>query len=234
MRRIQRRAWLAPIAAAVLCAAAGPGARDQAEAAIDEAKTFAPGAGYQYIVMGLLVALLVGMIVWVVYAYRRMADGRLREQQAEIELEAQVGSILAERRGRLRGENRPAPSAPDAGAGQPPASAIAPAVVGAAGAPESAPAEPAGGSIDDVLAKLRASGLFAAVEGMLYLSDGRTEARIVRLTNGKAALVMPRLEAPAFLARHLRRFDLCIVPLEGDSIGVLAPFGAYVADHFSM
>lgn len=182
----------------------------------------------------LFAAMAVGLLGWgVAVIHRRIAERRVEEEQAAMRLEAQASVFLAAHEAAaqphqatedLLAEEQPLPA--QAG-GEPIASAGA--------APEPGPTPAVGpDALEPVLAKLRAAGLFAGVEGSLYLSDGRTEAKIIALTNGKTAVVLPRVESAEFLARQLKRFDLCIIPLAGDQVCVMSPLGTFIADHFSV
>jgi hypothetical protein len=161
-----------------------------------------------------------------------VADRREEEERAALQLEAQVGSLLAGRQAALQPTAVADMPQGKTGAGPrelsavPTADALPPVVP--------APASESGQAIEAILTKLRAGGLFGGLEGSLFLSDGRTEARIVRLTNGKMAIVLPRFESGDYLARQLKRFDLCIIPLGGDQVCVVSPLGTLIAERFSL
>jgi hypothetical protein len=180
----------------------------------------------------LLVA--VGILAWAVYTIRwRLAERKAQEEQAALLLEASVGSLLGN-----RGAG-PTPGAAPGGHGE---AADSPAAVAASGERPAAAelAAPRGTSLEAVQAmesvidKLRAAGLFAGLEGSIYLSDGVSEGKIVGLNNKKTVVILPRFESAEFMARQLKRFDLCIVALPDEQACVIESVGSYIAGHFSL
>jgi len=174
-------------------------------------------------------------LVWcVVIVRKRMAERVAEEDNAARTLEAQVMSLVA---GRRAVSSTEAPSrspaaesvAADAGAVSSPASPTTGGpLVGTEGA------APSGQTVEAILTRLRAGSLLEGIEGTLFLSDGQTEGKIIRLRGGKTAVVLPRMESAEFLARQIKRFDLCIVALGGDQTCVINPLGAYIADHVAL
>ena len=172
-------------------------------------------------------AVVVGLLGWAIaVVHRRVAQRRADEEQAAMRLEAQATALIATHEAAAQPprptdttprEEQPLPAQPG----------------GKPTAPAGLTPEPTD-SLEAVFTKLRAGGLFAGLEGSLYLSDGHSEGKIVSLTNGKTAVVLPRLESAEFLARQLKRFDLCIIPLGGDQTCVISSLGAFIADHFSV
>ncbi|MCX8038735.1 MAG: hypothetical protein N3D11_17110 [Candidatus Sumerlaeia bacterium] len=168
-------------------------------------------------------AVAIGLGVWFfVTVRRRMELYRADEQKAASMLEAEMLALLNARQA----------------ASSPPTVLPAPPESPATGR-ETPPAEkltqpPGAEALEGLLNKLRAGGLFGAVEGALFLSDGRSEGKIVRLSDGRMALVLGQMEPPEFLARHLKRFDVCIVALGADQAYVISPLGAMIASRFSL
>jgi len=153
---------------------------------------------------------------------RRIEERRAKEEQAAMLLEAEVASLLAARK-----------TTPPLESASPPAQAKP----GSAAPGESVSEDRSGSriasqTVEAVLGKLRSGGLLEGIEGAIYLSDGRSEGKIVRLRSGKMAVVLPYLESAEFLARQIKRFDLCIVALDADQTCVISPLGDYIADHF--
>jgi hypothetical protein len=182
--------------------------------------------------LGVVLAILaVALIVWGgMLIHRRLAQRAAEEKQVALMFEAQMGGLAASRSPGLPRTSPPSPAAPylaSAPPGSPALAAPQPLTPGGP-APESASV------VEDILAKLRAGGLFTGVEGSLFLSDGQTEGKIVRLTDGRTAFVMPRSESAEFLARQIKRFDLCIFPLVAGQICVLTPLGAFIADRIKI
>lgn len=164
-----------------------------------------------------------GLGTWfVIVVRRRMEQCRAEEEKAASRLEAEMMAFL-----------RPPPSPPAPPTSDSPAPPIPPGASGLSVA-EAKPERPDAKALESIVDKLRAGGLFGAVEGALFLSDGQSEGKIIRLSDGRMALVLPRLEPPEFLARHLKRFDLCIVALGADQLYVISPLGAMIASRFSL
>jgi len=248
MPEAKRRPWTGLV---LVAAIAGLGAAAEGDSLPDDAVR--PLWTLENVLQVSFLAIVVIGIVWLFFVRRRLARFRTAEDLAALQLEAQVGSLVAARHSRLTG-SAPSPAAPfppplGAAAAAPPSPAIATSPTAALGAappvagptsalpaagPTSAPPAAPDAAIEAILAKLRAAALFSGIEGAVYLSDGRTEGKIVRLTNGKVALVLPQLESGEFLARQTKRFDFCLAPLAADQVGVLLPLGAWIADHFSM
>ena len=185
--------------------------------------------------IAILAGIVVGLGIWAWSVWQKMTARYEEEQRAALDLETSIRSMLAARQNDrpsapsppvaqpvapARGSQRPEPPPPAASAGPEPAS-------------QEGSTFEAMQAVEAILNKLRSAGLFASLEGVIYLSDNRSEGKIVRLTDGKAALVMPRMEPPDFMARQLKRFDLCITALGGDSFCVVSSLGAYIADRFS-
>jgi len=180
----------------------------------------------------------VGAVAWAVLVIRRRIEQRrAEEEQAAMLLEAQVSSLLAPRQGPSSAQTattREATSPPEAAVAGRPVEPSSPAPVGAASVTSGGEIAGAGEAVEAILAKLRSGGLLGGIEGAVYLSDGRSEGKIVRLSDGKVAVVLPCLESAEFLARQLRRFDLCIVALGNEQTCVISPFGSYIADRVSL
>jgi len=162
----------------------------------------------------------------------RIAQQRADEEQAAKLLEARVLGLLAARKGNAPGESVTGErAAEDALSMSLPSSSkagVEPVAAAGAGPQELASA------VEDILNKLRAGGLFAGLEGSLYLSDGQSEGKIIRLTNGSMAMVLPHVESAEFLARQLKRFDLCIMVLGGGQACVVSRLRDFIAGHFSL
>lgn len=180
-----------------------------------------------FVIVGVALA---GIAIWLTIVARRMRQRRHEEEAAALQLEASVGTLFADRRPRAQ---TPPAAAPDSHAQPAPTTPAVPAEASGATAPGGTTLE-ATQAVEAVLDKLRAGGLFAGLEGVIYLSDNRSEGKIVRLTNGKTVVVLPHIEPAEFLARQLKRFDLCIIVLDGDSCCVVNSLGAYIADQFSL
>jgi len=181
----------------------------------------------------IIASMLLAFVIWGVIVHRRLAQRNAEEEKAALMLQAQIGALLAEHnrktepigaRAAGRGETLP----PPAGVSVAPAGEKA-----AEPAARSAEKPDLAERVEAIVAKLRAGGLFSGFEGTLYLSDGESEAKIIRLSDGKTAVVMPQLDSAEFLARQLRRFDLCIVSLGSDEVCVLGSLGEYIADRLA-
>jgi hypothetical protein len=172
------------------------------------------------------------VLIWsVVLVRKRLAERQAEEEKAARMLEAQMMSLLANRQTTVSPESPARPAASDAAAaGGPQAGATPPASLAASGGTATDSAQ----AVEAVLTKLRSGGLLVGLEGSLYLSDGQSEGKIIRLRDGKTAVVLPRLETAEFLARQIKRFDLCIVALGAEQVCVIIPLGAYIADHVAL
>ena len=218
--------WLwrgASLAAAIVCLGAAEKASDTPEPRPMFFENFA---------LLFFVVLAVGIVVWAVAVIRkRIGERRAEEEKAARMLEAQVMSLVAERRTTASQEpptrSEATGATPPNGSSPPPQAAASPMVS------DGAASEPAQ-RVEAILTRLRSGGLLVGLEGSLYLSDGQSEGKIVRLRDGKTAVVLPQLESAEFLARQIKRFDLCIVALGGDQTCVISPLGTYIADHVAM
>lgn len=180
----------------------------------------------------LVVAVVIGLAVWVVVVVRKISDRQSAEEREALQFEVQMGTLHS---ARTPTEGTAAVS--DVGETQTVTAPVAPSLAVEKSPAQSPPSEAlsdAAAAIESVMAKLRAAGLYRNIEGRIFLSDGTTEGVIVQLTNGKTAVVLPVLEPPEFMARQIKRFDLCLVPLNGDQVGVLSPMGQYIADHVAL
>jgi cytoskeletal protein RodZ len=215
--------WLwrgASLAAAIVCLGAAEKASDTPEPRSMFLENFA---------LLFFVVLAMGIVVWAVAVIRkRIGERRTEEEKAAKMLEAQVMSLVAERR--TTAPQEPPARSEATGAALPSGSSPSPQAVASPMVSDGATAEPA----QRVEAILRSGGLLVGLEGSLYLSDGQSEGKIIRLRDGKTAVVLPQLESAEFLARQIKRFDLCIVALGGDQTCIISPLGTYIADHIAM
>jgi len=219
------RAQILGKAAALLAAIACLGAATDEPLAPAESRSLP----FEILSIAIFVAMAVAIVVWVVVITRRRIEERnIREKEAAMLLEAEVTSLIARRQGDATPS---APVAPrESEVGKPQLETGGASVPAVAAEPPAAAAQ----SVEAILAKLRSGGLLVGVEGAVYLSDGRSEGKIVRLRDGKMAVVLPCLESAEFLARQIKRFDLCIVALGGDQVCVISPLGTYIADQISI
>ena len=215
---------LTACATAMICLGAS-GAEAEAEAIRRGPKTLETFGFLLFAVVAL------GLLIWsIAMVRRRLAERQAEEEKAARMLEAQVMSVLANRQTTAAQESPARPAAADAAASGSPVSAASAAASAALGGTATDSAQ----AVEVVLTRLRSGGLLVGLEGTLYLSDGQSEGKIIRLRDGKTAVVLPRLETAEFLARQIKRFDMCIVVLAADQFCVVSPLSAYIADHIAL
>jgi len=203
------------------------GAADEEPAANEGQSWLTGNMGTFFEVLGVVLAVLaVAFVVWGgMLIHRRLSERAAEEKQAALLFEAQLGGLRASQSASLAQPSPPNPVPPQVAAAAEGSPVLA--------APQG-PARDSAAAVEDILDKLRAGGLFTGVEGSLFLSDGQTEGKILRLTDGRTAFVMPRVESAEFLARQMKRFDLCVFPLGAGQVCILSPLGAFLADRIKM
>ena len=84
-----------------------------------------------------------------------------------------------------------------------------------------------------VIEQLRRAGMLASVEGHEELHGNRTGAAVLKLTDGRRAILVPHHESEAFARRQLKRFDAVFyVGRDGKAV-VLASLENVIAEKLS-
>jgi len=81
-----------------------------------------------------------------------------------------------------------------------------------------------------VMSQLRAANLVSTVEGYLELHGNPQGVAILKLRNGKTALLVPGMESEAFLRRNARRAEYIIMAGADGKAVVIQPMEQFLAD----
>jgi hypothetical protein len=92
---------------------------------------------------------------------------------------------------------------------------------------------PADAEAEAVMRQLHASGLVTMIDGYVPLHNNPKGAALLKLRNGKLALLVPHMESETFLRRNARRADIIIMAGADGKAVVVTPLEQFLAETIS-
>lgn len=94
--------------------------------------------------------------------------------------------------------------------------------------------QPADVAASGVFSRLQAAGMVRGIEGYIELHGNPKGAAILRLRNGKLALLVPHMESEGFLQHNAKRVDMIIMEGAGGSAFVVRPIEQLLAEGITL